>query len=568
VITSGALMANASRTQIEGITAGAMNLAQAFNLDVSESMRAVSQLVKTGLAPDATAAMDLITVSFQKFGPQAQDVLDTVTEYSTQFRKLGIDGPQAMGLIQQGLQAGARDTDTIADALKEFSIRAIDGSKTTAEGFKAIGLNADEMAKKFAQGGPVAQQALDLVIDRLRGMKNPVDQSRAAVDLFGTKAEDLGAALFALDPSSAVNALGQVAGANSKLGDTMGDTAQNKITAMQRSWESWSMSLVSAKGPLGDVAAGVMAFGQSGLSMAGNFAMVTVALSPFGGQILGLVGTVASATGSMIVSVVTWSGTMVVQGAIAAGSMAANVARMVAGWVLMGAQALLQAGRVAVAWVIAMGPIGWAIAAAVALVAAIVMNWDRIKAWTGAMVDFVVGKFWEFINWISGIGGRILGAIGNLGSLLWNSGVALISGFWDGLVARWNQLMAWARSAMQSLRNLWPFSPAKEGPFSGRGYVTYSGRALTDDFAASLRQGMPNVLSAAQGVLNAAQGTLASPAIATATQAAVSGAAAAGGGGIGRLVIDSAGSRFDDALVEVLKMAIRERGGDPGILGT
>src|SRR5262249_40415470 len=86
VITSGALMADASSNQIEGITASAMSLSQAFNLDVSESMRAVSQLVKAGLAPNATAAMDLITVSFQKFGPQAQDVLDTVTEYSTQFR--------------------------------------------------------------------------------------------------------------------------------------------------------------------------------------------------------------------------------------------------------------------------------------------------------------------------------------------------------------------------------------------------------------------------------------------------------------------------------------------------
>ncbi|MGH3598934.1 MAG: phage tail tape measure protein, partial [Pseudonocardiaceae bacterium] len=297
VVHSGALMEDATNEQIQSITAQAMSMKQVFGVDVADSMRAVGQMMRTGMAPDAQAAMDILVRGFQNGNDKAGDLLDTFNEYSTQFRKLGLDGQTAMGLISQGLQAGARDSDLVADAIKEFSIRAVDGSKTTAEGFQAIGLNADQMTAKIAQGGPVASAALGETLNALRAVKDPAERAQVAVKLFGTQAEDLGAALFALDPSRAVGAMGQVAGAAQKMDATIGDTAQNKITSMQRSWDQWTTSLVAANGPLGSAAAGVMAFGQSGLSMAGNMAMVGVAMGPFSGKILGLAGDVAMSTG-------------------------------------------------------------------------------------------------------------------------------------------------------------------------------------------------------------------------------------------------------------------------------
>ena len=59
-----------------------------------------------------------------------------------------------------------KELDKVGDAIKEFSIRVVDGSDTTAEGFAAIGLSADEMAAKFAQGGDAASQAFDQTIQR------------------------------------------------------------------------------------------------------------------------------------------------------------------------------------------------------------------------------------------------------------------------------------------------------------------------------------------------------------------------------------------------------------------
>ena len=234
VMQAGLLPKNADAAVIEDLTVKAQSLATVFGQDVTQTARAASQMVKTGLAANATEAFDILTRGFQTSGDQADDLLDTFSEYSTKFRDIGLSGQQAMGLMSQGLQAGARDADTVADALKEFAIRSIDGSKATSEGFAAIGLNADKMRATIAKGGPEAAGALDTVLDRLRAMKDPAERDAAAVALFGTKAEDLGDALYALDPSEAAAALGEVGGAAGKMGDKLEQTASQKLEAFKR----------------------------------------------------------------------------------------------------------------------------------------------------------------------------------------------------------------------------------------------------------------------------------------------------------------------------------------------
>ena len=224
----------ASSKTLQDTTARAITLGQVMDADVGDVTRTVSQLMRTGLAKNSKAAFDLLTRGAQLGGDKAQDLLDTMNEYPTQFRKLGLSGSKAMGLIVQGLRAGARDSDLVADALKEFSIRAVDGSKTTAQGFKMLGLSGKTMAERIGKGGKSASDALDLTLQRLRGIKDPVKQSQAAVALFGTQSEDLGKALFALDPSKATDSMGKLGGATDKAGQAMSDTAQSKFTEFKR----------------------------------------------------------------------------------------------------------------------------------------------------------------------------------------------------------------------------------------------------------------------------------------------------------------------------------------------
>jgi phage-related minor tail protein len=234
VLQNGLLPEDATNEQIEGITAKVLDLSTAFDQDLGGAAAAVSQLIRTGLAPDADAALDIITRGFQQGADKSGDLLDTFTEYGTQFRKLGIDGAAATGLLVQGLQAGARDADIVADAIKEFSIRAVDGSELTAQGFQDVGLNAKKMFAAIAKGGPAANDALDETLDRLRDIEDPVKRSQVAVKLFGTQAEDLGDALFALDLDTAAQGLGNIEGAAAKMGDTLNDNASTKIEAFKR----------------------------------------------------------------------------------------------------------------------------------------------------------------------------------------------------------------------------------------------------------------------------------------------------------------------------------------------
>jgi len=267
-------MRNASNETLQDITKKVLNL-QSTTGETSDAIsNAISQMLRTGLADNADEALDIVTKGFQNGANKSEDFLDTLNEYGTQFRKMGIDGAQATGLISQGLKAGARDGDLVADAIKEFSIRAIDGSEATKDGFKSIGLSAKDMQAQIAKGGPSANKALGETLDKLRAVKDPAERSRIAVELFGTQAEDLGDALYALDPSSAVKGLGDVAGAADKMDKTLGDTGQARINGMTRSFEQWTQSMAATDGPLGGVISGVVAFGGPALGMAGSVASI------------------------------------------------------------------------------------------------------------------------------------------------------------------------------------------------------------------------------------------------------------------------------------------------------
>jgi phage-related protein len=90
------------------------------------------------------------------------------------------------------------------------------------------------------------------------------------------------------------------------------------------------------------------------------------------------------------------------------------------------------------------------------------------------------------VSLVAGLPGRIRGALGGLGSMLFSSGLSMISGLADGIRAGIGNAVSAAQSAVSAVRNFFPFSPAKEGPFSGSGYTTYSGEALMKDFAKSM----------------------------------------------------------------------------------
>lgn len=178
-------------SQIKAVTENALALRDTFGVEVNESIRASKALI-TQFGISADEAYNLMAQGAQNGLDFSGELVDNINEYSVQFGKLGLSAEDMFNIFQSGSDAGAWNLDKIGDAVKEFSIRAIDGSNTTIEGFTKLGLNSDEMAKKFAAGGDTAKKAFYETIDAIKAMDDPVQQSIVGVDLFGTMWEDLG----------------------------------------------------------------------------------------------------------------------------------------------------------------------------------------------------------------------------------------------------------------------------------------------------------------------------------------------------------------------------------------
>lgn len=211
--------------------------------DAKEIARSMSQLVKTGLAGDVAEAADAITAGFQRGFDISGDWLDSITEYSTQFRAVGLDIADVMGLTQQALEGGAPNVDKAVDALKEFAIRAKDGSETTQNAFRALDLDVTKTAEDIAAGGPKARAAMDKVLDRIREIPNAYDQGLVAAALFGTQWEDLQGAFNNLDLDKAKAAIGDFTGSTDKAMKTAADNAETSWDEAGRHIEDTFRSL-------------------------------------------------------------------------------------------------------------------------------------------------------------------------------------------------------------------------------------------------------------------------------------------------------------------------------------
>ena len=176
--------------ELESATKNAMTLGKTFDMDVNETARATSALMKN-FGIDGQKAFDLIAYAAQNGANKNGDLLDTFNEYAVQYQALGFTAEQFAAHLVKGAEDGAFSIDKVGDAIKEFNIRAKDGSKSSMEAFAALGLNGQKATQMFAAGGRSAQVAFAEVVKRLSEMEDPVARNAAGVALFGTQFEDL-----------------------------------------------------------------------------------------------------------------------------------------------------------------------------------------------------------------------------------------------------------------------------------------------------------------------------------------------------------------------------------------
>lgn len=398
-----------STNDLSTVTEGTFTIAKTFNQEATEVGRAVNALMKNFDGLSASDATDLVTVSFQKTGDYANDLLDTFSEYSGYFADIGMSAEQFTSTLINGAEAGAFNIDKVGDAVKEFGILSIDGSKSTAEGFKAIGLNADDMASKIAQGGETANQAYMATIAGLANMDDEVARNKAGVALFGTQWEDLRDDVV-LSMSDSTSAVEGYQGATQNALDTLNSGSIARIKNAWRDLVTQLSSSGSGTGFLDSVASAA----EKAVPVIVDLANKAVNFANVIKNNWGPISTVlAAATAGLV--------------AFKVGMAAMNIINTVVGFIkaFRAATVAGTAAQWAMNVALSANPIGIVIGLLAGLVAAgvaLYMNWDTVKAKAGELWSKVQDVFGKVYDWgakkIGGVTSFFSGLVDKVGEFI------------------------------------------------------------------------------------------------------------------------------------------------------
>jgi len=351
-------------TDLQKVTQGAMTISELFGEDINATTAAASVMMKN-FGIEGQEALDLITIGFQKGGNYSGELMDTLREYAPQFASMGFSAQSAMELLISGANAGAFNLDKVGDSVKEFNLRAQDGSKGTIEAFTAIGLNAEQMGADIAGGGEKAQSAFMATIASLSAMKDPMEQNAAGVALFGTQWEDVRSKVITA-MAEGQGSLEGFKGATDEATQAMQNN--NPGLALQKAMREMQVAIAPALMPLVDM------FNNNVVPAVKSVADWFGKLSPEGQKIAVAVAGIVAAIGPLLVIF---------------GTMASAISALIPLFTAVGTAI----GAISLPVVAVVAVIGTLIAAGIALY----KNWDEIKNYAKELVDSII-KSWENVK--------------------------------------------------------------------------------------------------------------------------------------------------------------------------
>ena len=402
---------------LQRCTEYAYTLSDTFGYDVAESTRAADTLIKN-YGVSAREAFNLITQGAQSGMDYSGEMIDSINEYSVQFKKLGLDAEDMFSIFANGAQNGAFNLDKVGDAVKEFSIRAIDGSDTTKQGFEALGMDAAKMAERFGAGGDSAKEAFNEVIKGLAEMDDPVAQSAAGVNLFGTMWEDLGPQVIT-SMSTASDAIDKSKESVEELVNVKYDTLSGALGGL------WRTIQVDVLQPIGNQ---LIPYVTKGISFIQKFTDKWNRLGPATQKTIVKFAAVAASVGPVLLGF---------------GKVSSGIGTVISNFGKVGGAITRLTGASGFSGIakIMTGPFGIAAAAVAAAALLIYKNWDKIAPILQKIGDRFV-EFWNtvqpqlqpFIDLCIEIGSYLKNTLLEVFKIVWQAaGEAIVA--WFGQVS-------------------------------------------------------------------------------------------------------------------------------------
>ncbi|MCA1025789.1 phage tail tape measure protein [Cytobacillus kochii] len=445
--------------ELDGMTEQAMHLANVMGSDVGEVSKTAGIMMKN-FGISGQEAMDLISKGYQNGMDYAGDYQDTLSEYSVYFDSMGFSANDMFNILAEGAENGAFNLDKVGDAMKEFGIRAKDGSDTTKQAFTDLGFDAQKMTDTFAKGGEGAKKAYADVVTELSKVKDETKRNEIGVALFGTQYEDMEKDVIA-STGTIVDHMGDVGGTAKQM-------AKDNQTFGQQMQGAWNDIQVAIK-PVGEALKGaILAVMPMVVSAVQGLATAFGNLSPAGQKVVFAIGGIvaivpillAGLAGFMgMISTLSGGFALLTSGFLKVG---AGVMKLVSVFKTVG-QAFMWLGRLFMAnpWMII-------VTALIAVGVLIYQNWDAIQAWlTNAwnVLKQTVAKVFNWIveffkKWGLTILAVILGPIGILALAIhknWDSikqGAVNIWGKIKSFLANlWNNIVSIAKTVFNTLKN-------------------------------------------------------------------------------------------------------------------
>ena len=449
---------------------------------------------------------------------------------------LAAEAEQNMGAVGSVFKGAAGQVAAFAsDSAKNLGISSSEYNSFASligSQFKNAGVPMDQLAGKTndlvtkgadlaSMFGGTTSDAVSALSSALKGEMDPIEAYGISLNDASIKAKmaEMGTAGLTGEAEKAARTQAILALVNQQSADATGNFGREASTAagaQQIANAQWE----NARATLGEALLPVMAAMSSAMSGLAGW------VKENSGLVIGLGVGVGGLAAAVIL-------------ANAASSAFAAVSAVVRGAVVAwtGVQWLLNAAMSA-------NPIGIVIAVIAGLVAAVVLAYNKV-GWFKDGVDnafrvvsdaaqnmgrFIGDSVGNIIGFFTSLPGKIQGALSGIGGWLVDSGRALIQGFIDGIGGMVGAIGNAVSSVLGSVADFFPHSPAKKGPFSGRGYTSYSGAALAGDFAKGIASQESLVGSAAAGLMSAAA---LNPRIPSFSSPAYTPAGAVGSGGFG-----------------------------------
>ena len=126
-----------------------------------------------------------------------------------------------------------------------------------------------------------------------------------------------------------------------------------------------------------------------------------------------------------------------------------------------------------------------------------------VQAWFGAVPATIQGAMAPAIGTVAAVCQQVVSTMLSFAGAAEQAGTAIGASFAKGIASATDLVIASAGALMNAARAFFPSSPAEKGPFSGKGWVTYSGQSIGEGFSQGLRDSTSGVVSTAKELMQA-----------------------------------------------------------------